>query len=195
MSFTCPQCRSTSQNPRDEAEGYCGSCHSFTGADPRTAALPALSLAQLEALLGAVAARQAQLFRSNDISPDLLYLERTISEAILSVAAPEEGGALRLIQELREALARMRVRDLRGVHPAEAVFDLSLEMMRLYVVNFVGVATDQRDRLDAWLRVLAAQNEGADNIDVMYNGLSGGLPHRANEPVSSPGLPSESIEP
>ena len=31
MSFTCPVCWRTSYNPNDEAEGYCGYCHDFTG--------------------------------------------------------------------------------------------------------------------------------------------------------------------
>jgi hypothetical protein len=31
MSFTCPRCGRTSHNPTDEAEGYCGSCHGWTG--------------------------------------------------------------------------------------------------------------------------------------------------------------------
>jgi hypothetical protein len=32
MSYTCPQCGSTSQGAMDEAEKYCGSCHTFDGA-------------------------------------------------------------------------------------------------------------------------------------------------------------------
>lgn len=31
MSFTCPRCERTSHNPNDEREGYCGSCHDWTG--------------------------------------------------------------------------------------------------------------------------------------------------------------------
>jgi len=31
MSFTCPRCGKTSHNPNDEKNGYCGSCHAFTG--------------------------------------------------------------------------------------------------------------------------------------------------------------------
>lgn len=33
MSFTCPRCGMTSQNPTDEAEGYCGNCHEVTGGE------------------------------------------------------------------------------------------------------------------------------------------------------------------
>lgn len=29
--FTCPKCDTTSYNPNDIAEGYCGACHDFTG--------------------------------------------------------------------------------------------------------------------------------------------------------------------
>lgn len=31
MSFTCPRCSATSHHPTDEAEGYCGACHDWTG--------------------------------------------------------------------------------------------------------------------------------------------------------------------
>lgn len=31
MSFTCPRCGRTSHHPVDEAEGYCGACHEWTG--------------------------------------------------------------------------------------------------------------------------------------------------------------------
>jgi hypothetical protein len=31
QSFICPRCRRRSINPGDVAEGYCGSCHQFTG--------------------------------------------------------------------------------------------------------------------------------------------------------------------
>lgn len=31
MSITCPKCWRTSYHPTDEAEGYCGNCHEFTG--------------------------------------------------------------------------------------------------------------------------------------------------------------------
>jgi hypothetical protein len=31
MSFMCPVCHRTSHNPNDEAAGYCGACHDFTG--------------------------------------------------------------------------------------------------------------------------------------------------------------------
>ena len=30
--FTCPTCGRTSHNPTDAAEGYCGHCHAWTGA-------------------------------------------------------------------------------------------------------------------------------------------------------------------
>ncbi|MCL1871930.1 MAG: hypothetical protein FWF90_16160 [Promicromonosporaceae bacterium] len=30
-TFTCPRCGSTSHNPHDVAEGYCGHCHDWTG--------------------------------------------------------------------------------------------------------------------------------------------------------------------
>jgi len=30
-SITCPRCGMTSYNPNDIREGYCGSCHDFTG--------------------------------------------------------------------------------------------------------------------------------------------------------------------
>jgi hypothetical protein len=30
-SFTCPRCKMTSHNPNDIREGYCGSCHAWTG--------------------------------------------------------------------------------------------------------------------------------------------------------------------
>jgi hypothetical protein len=33
VSFTCPRCGRTSQNPNDEREGYCGHCHQWTGND------------------------------------------------------------------------------------------------------------------------------------------------------------------
>lgn len=29
MSYTCPTCGRTSQNPHDEANKYCGHCHVF----------------------------------------------------------------------------------------------------------------------------------------------------------------------
>lgn len=32
-SFTCPRCGARSYNPNDIAEGYCGACHWWTGAD------------------------------------------------------------------------------------------------------------------------------------------------------------------
>jgi hypothetical protein len=32
MAFTCPVCGKVSYHPMDEAEGYCGKCHRFTGA-------------------------------------------------------------------------------------------------------------------------------------------------------------------
>ncbi len=35
-SFTCPLCSRTSYHPRDVEEGYCGSCHAWTGT-PRPA--------------------------------------------------------------------------------------------------------------------------------------------------------------
>ena len=31
ITFTCPVCGSTSYNPIDAVEGYCGHCHQFTG--------------------------------------------------------------------------------------------------------------------------------------------------------------------
>lgn len=31
-SITCPRCRSVSYNPSDIREGYCGDCHTWTGA-------------------------------------------------------------------------------------------------------------------------------------------------------------------
>lgn len=31
VSFTCPKCGSTSYHPQDVLEGYCGSCHDWTG--------------------------------------------------------------------------------------------------------------------------------------------------------------------
>ena len=31
MSYTCPRCGMVSHNPNDEAEGYCGNCHDYTG--------------------------------------------------------------------------------------------------------------------------------------------------------------------
>lgn len=31
LPFTCPKCRSTSHNPHDRENGYCGNCHEFTG--------------------------------------------------------------------------------------------------------------------------------------------------------------------
>lgn len=34
MAFTCPVCHRTSYHPQDEAEGYCGACHDFTGILP-----------------------------------------------------------------------------------------------------------------------------------------------------------------
>jgi len=30
MSFTCPRCKKTSHNPKDERYGYCGFCHDYT---------------------------------------------------------------------------------------------------------------------------------------------------------------------
>lgn len=33
MSFACPLCHWRSAHPRDQAEGYCGHCHAFTGKD------------------------------------------------------------------------------------------------------------------------------------------------------------------
>lgn len=30
-SFTCPKCGMTSYHPEDVRQGYCGSCHEFTG--------------------------------------------------------------------------------------------------------------------------------------------------------------------
>jgi hypothetical protein len=30
-AFTCPDCGMTSRNPNDVREGYCGSCHDWTG--------------------------------------------------------------------------------------------------------------------------------------------------------------------
>lgn len=30
-SITCPDCKWTSHSPRDIQEGYCGSCHNWTG--------------------------------------------------------------------------------------------------------------------------------------------------------------------
>jgi hypothetical protein len=33
MSFTCPKCQRTSHNPNDEANGFCGACDDFTGAE------------------------------------------------------------------------------------------------------------------------------------------------------------------
>lgn len=30
-SFTCPRCGMTRHNPDDVREGYCGSCHDWTG--------------------------------------------------------------------------------------------------------------------------------------------------------------------
>lgn len=38
MSFTCPICGMTSNHPRDEAEGYCGNCHDWTGTEADRAA-------------------------------------------------------------------------------------------------------------------------------------------------------------
>jgi hypothetical protein len=31
MTYVCPTCHQASQHPMDEAEGYCGNCHAFTG--------------------------------------------------------------------------------------------------------------------------------------------------------------------
>ena len=31
-TFTCPRCGATSAHPLDVAEGYCGACHDWTGA-------------------------------------------------------------------------------------------------------------------------------------------------------------------
>jgi DNA-directed RNA polymerase subunit RPC12/RpoP len=31
VSFTCPRCGRTSQNPEDARQGYCGACRDFTG--------------------------------------------------------------------------------------------------------------------------------------------------------------------
>lgn len=33
MSFTCPTCARTSENPNDEREGYCGACHDWAKAE------------------------------------------------------------------------------------------------------------------------------------------------------------------
>lgn len=33
VGFTCPRCQRTSYHPTDVAEGYCGACHDWTGAD------------------------------------------------------------------------------------------------------------------------------------------------------------------
>jgi hypothetical protein len=32
-SFVCPRCGAESHNPTDAAEGYCGRCHEWTGAE------------------------------------------------------------------------------------------------------------------------------------------------------------------
>ena len=40
MAFTCPRCGMTSHNPDDEANGYCGNCHDFTGVEQKPAGEP-----------------------------------------------------------------------------------------------------------------------------------------------------------
>lgn len=32
MPFTCPRCSRTSHHPKDKQHGYCGNCHTYTGA-------------------------------------------------------------------------------------------------------------------------------------------------------------------
>lgn len=31
MTYTCPRCHASSENPNDERERYCGRCHRFEG--------------------------------------------------------------------------------------------------------------------------------------------------------------------
>jgi hypothetical protein len=51
MSFTCPRCGMTSHNPNDEAHGYCGNCHDFTGERDMTVPMPETARRLLDALV------------------------------------------------------------------------------------------------------------------------------------------------
>lgn len=160
--FRCPRCGRRSNNANDAAEGYCGACHDWTGAEPaRYGLLPHLAVPELRTLLDSIEARllDVEARRVNTLLGDdedlgeetatLRSLRTAVSESLLNAHGGLPTEPLRLLADLRRRLGAMSVTDARGAtYTGADVFAQALNAVESFVANHLRARSAQPELPD-----------------------------------------------
>lgn len=152
--YSCRRCGKRSANPTDEAEGYCGACHAFTGAEPlRLGRLPMLTMMELSDLhallderifsMSTSAHSEQEPFADTpgarlvaDRVATLVSLRTAVAEASAH-AIVDAGEALVLIADLERVLGSMTLRSPNQYVPVVDIFAQALGAMKATVLHYI----------------------------------------------------------
>lgn len=138
MAFGCPRCGAVSQSATDEAEGYCGRCHDFTGKERiRFGHLPLLDVFELRELLALV---------PDPANP----LHTAIAEAILNARSERHSRAIQALYGLSRMLATMELTTMPGTPTLNglSIFERALKAIEGFVRDHGVVEAHRRPDYD-----------------------------------------------
>jgi hypothetical protein len=155
MAFGCPRCGRVSQNPNDEAMGYCVACHDVTGNERAgLGQLPLLDVFELRYLLS----------KFDPAEP----LYTAVAEAIVHARSERHARATALLRSLARLLAEMKVSTVSGTPPVDGfkIFARALEAMEGFVRDH-GTVEEHAGEARSDERVLMAAEPPQWMIDLL----------------------------
>lgn len=123
MAFGCPRCGMVSQDPHDEAAGYCRNCHAVTGSERvRFGHLPLLDVFELRQLLAGF---------PDPADP----LHTAIAETILGARSERHSRATQALYSLSRMLGTMKLNTLPGTPEVDGlkIFRRALDAVEHFV--------------------------------------------------------------